>query len=57
MGMSDVQLGVMYGEGKKAFFRLQEEIMRRTQEKGLFAWEGERSDYNSMIVGDTYHVL
>jgi hypothetical protein len=52
MGIFDVQLAIMYGEGKKAFFRLQEEIMKRTSDVGLFVWNGDCSPYNGMIAGD-----
>jgi hypothetical protein len=50
MGLFDVQLSINYGEGaEKAFFRLQEEIMKRSCAMGLFAWNGEPSSYNSML--------
>lgn len=38
MGMFDVNMPMMYGEGKKAFIRLQEEILKQTQDDSLFAW-------------------
>src|ERR1700733_7066716 len=54
MGIFEVQLVVMYGEGTNAFFRLQEELMKRTPGRGLFAWTARTgiSYYNSMIAGD-----
>ena len=39
MGIFDVNMPTIYGEGRKAFQRLQEEIMRRTPDTTLFAWE------------------
>ncbi|KAL7906517.1 heterokaryon incompatibility domain-containing protein [Trichoderma velutinum] len=38
MGIFDVNMPMMYGEGKKAFTRLQEEILRQTEDDSLFAW-------------------
>ena len=37
-GIFDVNLAVLYGEGSRAFQRLQEEIMRRSPDTSLFAW-------------------
>lgn len=38
MGLFDVNMPMLYGEGNKAFIRLQEEIIRQTQDDSLFAW-------------------
>ncbi|KAI0774840.1 heterokaryon incompatibility protein-domain-containing protein [Trametes elegans] len=38
MGIFDVHMSTIYGEGPRAFFRLQEEILRRTSDQSLFAW-------------------
>ena len=39
MGMFDVHMPLLYGEGqRKAFFRLQEEIMKDSSDHTLFAW-------------------
>src|SRR5882762_2725170 len=43
MGIFDMQLTIMYGEGEKAFFRFQKEIMERCSEMGLFVWNGQAS--------------
>ncbi|KAI1794543.1 hypothetical protein LXA43DRAFT_995504 [Ganoderma leucocontextum] len=42
MGLFGVTIQPMYGEGHQAFFRLQQEILMRTQDQSLFAW-GTRS--------------
>ena len=42
MGLFGVEMQPMYGEGHQAFFRLQQEILARTQDQSLFAW-GPRS--------------
>ncbi|KAI8717860.1 HET domain-containing protein [Fusarium sp. LHS14.1] len=38
-GIFDVNLAMLYGEGQKAFLRLQEEICRRVHDWTLFAWK------------------
>ncbi|PMD47006.1 HET-domain-containing protein [Hyaloscypha variabilis F] len=39
MGIFDVNMPMIYGEGSKAFIRLQEEILKNTTDLSLFAWE------------------
>jgi hypothetical protein len=44
LGIFDVNLPLIYGEGGKAFFRLQEAIAQSTNDLSLFAWsEDERN--------------
>ena len=38
MGIFDVNMPMFYGEGSKAFIRLQEEILKHSDEKTIFAW-------------------
>ncbi|MCJ1361134.1 hypothetical protein MMC16_000231 [Acarospora aff. strigata] len=38
MGLFDVNMPMLYGEGEKAFTRLQEEIMKHSDDQSLFAW-------------------
>lgn len=38
MGLFSVTMPLVYGEGKMAFTRLQEEIMRRSDDQSIFAW-------------------
>lgn len=38
MGLFNVNMPLLYGEGKKAFIRLQEEIKRNVYDHTLFAW-------------------
>jgi len=38
LGIFDVNMPLLYGEGKKAFIRLQQEIMKGTHDFSLFAW-------------------
>ncbi|KAE8163564.1 heterokaryon incompatibility protein-domain-containing protein [Aspergillus tamarii] len=37
-GLFDVNMPLIYGEGQKAFLRLQEEIMKRYNDHSIFAW-------------------
>ncbi|KAI9368950.1 heterokaryon incompatibility protein-domain-containing protein [Aspergillus egyptiacus] len=38
LGIFGVNMPMLYGEGSRAFIRLQEEIMRRSDDQSLFAW-------------------
>ncbi|KAF2004021.1 hypothetical protein P154DRAFT_417596, partial [Amniculicola lignicola CBS 123094] len=38
MGIFDINMPLLYGEGDKAFIRLQEEIMRDSSDQTLFLW-------------------
>jgi len=39
MGLLDVNMPMLYGEGKKAFHRLQLEIIRASNDQSIFAWD------------------
>lgn len=41
MGIFDVHFPVMYGEGESAFYRLQIEIMAKSDDPSLFDWTGK----------------
>jgi hypothetical protein len=49
LGIFDVNLPISYGEHERAFYRLQAELIRRCNDKSVFAWEGEASKWNSML--------
>ncbi|KAF2809939.1 HET-domain-containing protein [Mytilinidion resinicola] len=38
LGLFDVNMPLLYGEGRKAFLRLQEEIIKTSDDESLFAW-------------------
>ncbi|PIL25408.1 hypothetical protein GSI_13298 [Ganoderma sinense ZZ0214-1] len=38
LGIFDIQMPLLYGEGRRAFRRLQEEILRRIPDQTIFAW-------------------
>ena len=43
MGLLDVNMPMLYGEGKKAFQRLQLQIIRSSNDRSIFAWGFESS--------------
>lgn len=42
MGIFNVNMPLIYGEGNKAFIRLQEEIIKDSEDQSLFAWQYPR---------------
>ncbi|KAF4450373.1 hypothetical protein F53441_6497 [Fusarium austroafricanum] len=44
LGLFDVNMPLIYGEGPKAFYRLQVEILKTTNDDSLFAWSTEPLD-------------
>lgn len=45
MGLFDISMSMLYGEGKKAFTRLQQEIMKDSVDQSLFCWTDSKSAY------------
>lgn len=43
MGIFGINMPLLYGEGERAFIRLQEEIMKVSDDHSLFAWESSDS--------------
>ncbi|KAI1783429.1 HET-domain-containing protein [Ganoderma leucocontextum] len=43
LGIFDINMPPLYGEGNRAFRRLQEEIMRRIPDQSLFLWSSSES--------------
>ena len=41
MGLFDVNMALLYGEGAKAFRRLQEEILKTCSDESIFAWTND----------------
>jgi heterokaryon incompatibility protein (HET) len=41
LGLFDVNMPMIYGEGIKAFRRLQEEILKSTDDQSIFAWHSQ----------------
>ncbi|KAM0719722.1 hypothetical protein Q7P37_003855 [Cladosporium fusiforme] len=44
LGMFDVQMPMIYGEGQKAFVRLQEQIVQTTTDHTIFCWKTSPSE-------------
>ena len=44
LGIFDVNMPLLYGEGNRAFIRLQEEIMKSSNDQTLFAWHNEKNE-------------
>jgi hypothetical protein len=49
IGIFDVTLPIAYGEQERAFYRLQAELMQASNDKSVFTWQGEASQWNSMM--------
>ena len=54
MGLLDVNMPLLFGEGKKAFHRLQLEIIRASNDPSIFAWRwhGENVRTGSILADD-----
>ncbi|GAB7359606.1 hypothetical protein MBLNU230_g6790t1 [Neophaeotheca triangularis] len=44
LGLFDVNMPLLYGEGKRAFMRLQQEILKKSSDESLFAWRHPQVD-------------
>ncbi|KAL4082080.1 heterokaryon incompatibility protein-domain-containing protein [Scleroderma yunnanense] len=51
LGLLDVHMPMLYGEGKKAFHRLQLEIIRTSNDQSVFAW-GQNERDGSILADD-----
>ena len=47
LGLFDVNMPLLYGEGKKAFIRLQLELLKKTDDESIFAWDRHPSFHPS----------
>ncbi|KAK0617173.1 heterokaryon incompatibility protein-domain-containing protein, partial [Immersiella caudata] len=50
MGIFNVNMPMLYGEGDKAFQRLQEEIIRQYDDHSIFAWQEDRNEESPSVV-------
>ena len=59
MGLFDINMATIYGEGMKAFQRLQREILKQSSDTSLFAWgrEAKSSVEHSPVSPETYNAL
>ncbi|KAK0651415.1 heterokaryon incompatibility protein-domain-containing protein [Cercophora newfieldiana] len=44
LGIFNIHMPLLYGEGERAFFRLQQEIASQSNDLSLFAWQYETTD-------------
>jgi hypothetical protein len=49
LGLFGVNMPMLYGEGERAFIRLQEEIMKHSDDQSLFAWKSTRNVYRGLL--------
>ncbi|KAI1795382.1 HET-domain-containing protein [Ganoderma leucocontextum] len=55
MGIFSINMPTLYGEGERAFLRLQEEIMKQSVDASLFVWEDPDSmDQNTFTRREPY---
>ncbi|KAL8884929.1 MAG: hypothetical protein Q9215_007124 [Flavoplaca cf. flavocitrina] len=54
LGLCDVNMPLLYGEGEKAFLRLQSEIIKKSDDESIFAWfcdkEGRSLSFMSGLI-------
>ena len=51
MGLFDVNMPLIYGEGTKAFIRLQEEILKGSSDHSIFAWKAIEMKPHKVLTG------
>jgi len=49
LGLFDINMPPMYGEGKKAFLRLQEEIIKNSDDHSIFAWSMGNTRFSGLL--------
>jgi hypothetical protein len=49
LGSFGVNMPMLHGEGERAFIRLQEEIMKNSDDQSLFAWEFTRNTHCGLL--------
>ncbi|KAK2594725.1 hypothetical protein QQS21_007575 [Conoideocrella luteorostrata] len=53
LGVFDINMPPLYGEGRRAMVRLQEEILRRDEDPSIFLWQGKGSFMNTGLLCDS----
>lgn len=49
LGLFQVNMPMLYGEGTRAFIRLQEEIMKHSDDQSIFAWTNPGTAYRGLL--------
>lgn len=57
LGIFDVAMPMLYGEGEKAFMRLQEEILKRTADESIFAWSSADDHNDPVCIGRVHEYV
>ena len=57
LGIFNVNMGVIYGEGEKAFQRLQDELLRTPSDQTIFAWTALANETGSQDASTGYSNL
>jgi hypothetical protein len=52
LGLFQINMPLLYGEGARAFQRLQEEIMKTSTDMSIFLWQGSAVDAFGMLASD-----
>ncbi|KIV80928.1 hypothetical protein PV11_08392 [Exophiala sideris] len=55
LGLFDVNMPLLYGEGARAFLRLQEEIIKTSDDQSIFAWSPLVTNYDTLLSGLLSH--
>jgi hypothetical protein len=50
LGIFDINMPLLYGEKGKAFIRLQEEIMKASDDQSIFAWKSSDSTFHAGLL-------
>lgn len=50
LGLLDINMPMLYGEGERAFYRLQSELIARYNDHTIFTWEAIEGSPDSMVV-------
>ncbi|KAF8454088.1 heterokaryon incompatibility protein-domain-containing protein [Kalaharituber pfeilii] len=49
LGLLQINMPAHYGEGKQAFIRLQEELIKSSDDQTIFAWKGPEGSANGLL--------
>ena len=49
LGLFDINMPLLYGEGDKAFYRLQCEIIQSSRDESIFAWKDRSLSYSGLL--------
>ncbi|KAI4095251.1 MAG: hypothetical protein LQ339_007310 [Xanthoria mediterranea] len=49
LGLFEINMPLIYGEGQNAFFRLQREIIQSSSDESIFAWTERGFDYSGLL--------